>query len=196
MFCVDWGRRGAAPLLLSLLILGGCASGGSSGSAVPTSPQQQLHDQAVAAVRADDRDGAAALFTQLAQSYPRYATPWLNLALLAHARGDYSACSEYLQQALQRDATLAPAWNLQGVLAREANDIDAAQQAYETALANDGKYAPAWLNLGILLEIWRGERSAALAAYQNYLQYTPETEADPRVRGWIADLQRRMDQGA
>lgn len=196
MNCVDWGRQTAAPLLISLLLLGGCASGGGGSAAAPASPQQQLHSQAVAAVRADDRDTAVTLFTQLAESYPRYATPWLNLALLAHERGDYSACSDFLQQALQRDATLAPAWNLQGVLAREANDIDAAQQAYETALANDGTYPPAWLNLGILLEIWRGEWSAALAAYQNYLQYTPDTEADPRVRGWIADLQRRMDQGA
>ena len=200
MSCVNRLRVGFASLAAALL-LGACATGGTGGGSSPSSarassPEAQLHNQAVAAVQAGDPATAEALFLQLTQEHPRYATPWLNLALLLHKRGAHADSATVLAEAIKRDSGLAPAWNLQGVLAREANDVDAAEAAYRQALNADGSYAPAWLNLGILLEIWRGQLDGALRAYQKYQELSPAESVDPRVAGWIADLQRRLDRGA
>lgn len=185
--------------LVAALLIAGCAStGGGPGAstAKPDTPQGQLHARAVSLVQSGDPSQAEQVFLELTQTYPDYATPWLNVALLRYKRGDASGASEYLAQALKRDPKLAPAWNLQGVLARELNDVDAAEQAYRDAISADSSYAPAWLNLGILLEIWRGQLGAAMQAYQKYVELTPEDARDPRVAGWVADLQRRLDGGA
>lgn len=201
MSCVDM-RTGWARRLFSLfaaVLIAGCAStGGGPGksTAKPETPQGQLHAQAVSLVQSGDVVQAEQLFLEMTQSYPNYATPWLNVALLRYKRGDSNGAGEFLAQALVRDPQLAPAWNLQGVIAREINNIDAAEKAYRDALAADASYAPAWLNLGILLEIWRGQRGAAMQAYQKYVELTPDESRDPRVAGWIADLQRRLDRGA
>ena len=187
----------AVALALSLIVTG-CASTGGAGqsTAKPDTPQGQLHAQAVAAVQAGNPDQAEQLFLELTRTWPDYATPWLNVALLRYKRGDHSGAREYVLEAVKRDSKLAPAWNLQGVLAREINDIDAAETAYRDAISADARYAPAWLNLGILLEIWRGQLPAALQSYRKYVELTPEDAVDPRVAGWIADLQRRLDAGA
>jgi len=185
--------------LAGALLIAGCAStGGGPGesTAKPETPEGMAHARAVELVRSGDAAQAEEVFLQLTRSHPDYATPWLNVALLRHKRGDANGAGEYLAQALTRDPQLAPAWNLQGVIAREINDVDAAEQAYRDAISADSSYAPAWLNLGILLEIWRGQFDAAMQAYEKYVALTPEDQRDPRVAGWIADLQRRLDRGA
>ncbi len=201
MSCVDTRMRwfqGLTSLAAALLIAGCASTGGGPGTstAKPETPQGQLHARAVSLVQSGDAAQAEDLFLELTRTYPEYATPWLNVALLRHKRGDANGASEYLAQALTRDPKLAPAWNLQGVIAREINDVDAAEKAYRDAISADSSYAPAWLNLGILLEIWRGQLDAAMQAYEKYVELTPEDTRDPRVAGWIADLQRRLDRGA
>lgn len=200
MYCADRMPLFRAIATAIALSLAGCAgTGGSStggSTAKADSAEFQLHNQAVAAVRAGDPARAEQLFAELARQYPDYATPWLNVALLRYKRGDANGAGDAATEALKRDSGLAPAWNLQGVLAREVNDIDAAENAYRQALTVNSSYAPAWLNLGILLEIWRGQLAAALDAYEKYVEFSPESERDPRVAGWIADLQRRLDRGA
>ena len=200
MICANWIRPAttAAAGALLALTLAGCASGGGSGAgpAPADSDQATLHTEAVAAVAGGNAQRAEVLFRQLTDQYPRYATPWLNLALLRYRRGDLRTAQQALDEALQRDSNMAPAWNLQGVLAREAEDIDAAESHYRQAIAVDPGYAPAWLNLGILQEIWQGQLSAALASYRRYQELAEPGAVDPRVAGWIADLQRRLDRGA
>lgn len=190
--------RLAVLAVLATTLLSGCATVGGPGgdSAARDSVEGQQHQQAVAAIAAGDVARAEQLFTELTRNYPDYATPWLNLALLQYRRGDPNSAAANVDAALQRDDQLAPAWNLQGVLAREINNIDAAERAYRQAIAVDASYAPAWLNLGILLDIWRGQLSAALSAYERYVELSPEDQRDSRVAGWIADLQRRLDRGA
>lgn len=198
MFCAKtWNHSARIAATAFIFLVAGCATTGSDKStAKPQSPQAQIHSRAVEMVNNGDPRGAEQLFEQLTQTYPDYATPWLNVALLRYKRGDHKGAAFYLEQALERDAGLAPAWNLQGVMAREVNEIDAAEKAYRDALSADAGYAPAWLNLGILLEIWRGQLPAALQSYRKYVELTPESSVDPRVAGWIADLQRRLDNGS
>lgn len=198
MFCAKAGSRLSwVVAVVAAFVLSGCATTGSDKStAKPESPQAQLHARAVQAASDGDTQSAEHLFEQLTQNYPDYATPWLNVALLRYKRGDHKGAAYFLKQALDRDSGLAPAWNLQGVMARETNEIDAAEKAYRDALSADPRYAPAWLNLGILLEIWRGQLPAAMQSYQKYVELTPEDSVDPRVAGWIADLQRRLDTGS
>lgn len=190
--------RGLVGLTGALLIAGCASTGGGPGASTAKleTPEGQAHARGVELVRSGNAAQAEEVFLELTRSHPDYATPWLNVALLRHKRGDANGAGEYLAQALMRDPQLAPAWNLQGVIAREINDVDAAEKAYRDAINADSSYAPAWLNLGILLEIWRGQLGAAMQAYEKYVDLTPEGSRDPRVAGWIADLQRRLDRGA
>ena len=49
------------------------------------------------------------------------------------------------------------------------------------------------LNLAILYDLYMGKLPQALEHYQRYLELTSD-EKSP-VKGWVADLQRRMKAG-
>jgi tetratricopeptide (TPR) repeat protein len=64
-----------------------------------------------------------------------------------------------------------------------------AASSYEQAIAADPRYAPAWRNLGVVSDLYLGDPSRALKAFEHYKELTGE---DKPVSGWIAELRQRL----
>jgi tetratricopeptide (TPR) repeat protein len=74
---------------------------------------------------------------------------------------------------------------------RRAGEFAAAEQHYLACLAVRPDFGPAQLNLGILYELYLDRLDAALEAYRRYQGLVGEP--DPRVSGWMQDIERRLE---
>lgn len=150
----------------------------------------QQFEQAVAAMKAGDLAAAQEAFQGLAQAYPSYSSPLLNLGILLVRQGRLPQAEEALRAAVGRNDGNAPAFNQLGILYRRLGRFGEAEAAYRRALAADPEYALAHLNLGVLCDLYLQQPQCALEAYQRYLALA--SPPDARVSIWIKDLRMRL----
>jgi tetratricopeptide (TPR) repeat protein len=146
--------------------------------------------QATTAIGIEDYINAETLLLELISSFPEYASPRTNLALIYVNTGRVDEALPLLHDAIAmvpRDCI--PQIQL-ALVERSRNEFAAAETAYLVCLKAEPGNAIAHLNLGILYELYMGRFEDALAAYDEYQQLvgTP----DQRVAGWIANLSRRI----
>jgi tetratricopeptide (TPR) repeat protein len=79
----------------------------------------------------------------------------------------------------------------QGVSERVQGHFSLAKQAYERALALDPAHANAAYNLGILYDLYLGDKAQAQAQFEHYLALTPA--GDPQVAKWLIELKNRKE---
>jgi tetratricopeptide (TPR) repeat protein len=127
-------------------------------------------------------------FKQMELSYPNLAEPSLNLAIVLRGAGDLEGANEALQRATTRAPNYAMAWNELGLVRRSLGKFDDARMAYAKAISSDASYAPTHRNLGVLLDLYMQDPTAALAEFEQYRTLSGE---DKPVSGWIAELQHR-----
>jgi cellulose synthase operon protein C len=93
------------------------------------------------------------------------------------------------------DTTAAPgtaaALTRQGVNEREQGHFSEAKTAYERALALDPAHANAAYNLGILYDLYLGDKAQAQAQFERYLSLTPS--GDTQVSKWLVELKSRKE---
>jgi hypothetical protein len=80
-----------------------------------------------------------------------------------------------------------------GMALRLQGQFKAAGEAYAQAMAADAQAPAPVLNLAILHDLYLGDRAAALAGYERYLQLQQATagSADNTVQRWVAELKAR-----
>ena len=127
-------------------------------------------------------------FQQMELNYPALPEPSINLAIVLRGAGDLEGASAALQRATTRAPDYAVAWNELGLVRRNLGKFDDARMAYAKAIALDASYAPTHRNLGVLLDLYLQDPTAALAEMEQYRRLTGE---DKPVSGWIAELRRR-----
>jgi tetratricopeptide (TPR) repeat protein len=125
---------------------------------------------------------------QFELQHPGFATPAIDLGLLARRQGRLADAEVELQRATALDAANAPAWTELGVTLRQEGKFQDARAAYERAIAADADYAPAHRNMGVLLDLYLGDSAAALPEMERYKALTAE---DTPVSSWIAELRAR-----
>src|ERR1700722_11569868 len=125
---------------------------------------------------------------QFELQYPGFATPAIDLGLLARRQGKLADSDAALQRATTLDAANAAAWNELGMTLRREGKFSDVRAAYEHALAVDADYAPAHRNLGVLLDLYLGDPAAALPEVERFKALTAE---DKPVSSWIAELRTR-----
>ncbi len=153
---------------------------------------QSDYDRAVLLLETGDQAGAESEFLRFSAAHPGYAAPWVNLAIIQIAQGRHDEARASIDSALAIDADYAPAWNQLGILHRKSGNFSEAEAAYLNAVTVNPGYALAHLNLGILNDLYLGQLESALSAYQAYQAL--QTDEDPQVARWIADLSRRTGQ--
>ncbi len=146
-------------------------------------------DRAVLLQQTGDQTGAEAELLRFIAEYPSFAAPWVNLAMIQIAQGRADEARASLDSSFAVDQDYAPAWNQLGILHRKNGNFSEAEAAYLNAVTVSPDYALAHLNLGILNDLYLGRLEAALSAYEAYQAL--QSEADPQVARWIADLSRR-----
>jgi len=147
-------------------------------------------DAALAAMNDEDYPRAARLLDEITTAAPDLSGPWANLGVVRAELGDEVGARDAYQRAITLDERNCTAQTGLGILARNAGEFAQAEVHYRACLAADSEFAPAQLDLAILLELYLGRLPDALAAYRQY--QAMESEDDPRVSGWIADLERRL----
>ena len=199
----NWTERltsGHTALVL-LLALGACAGAPKhvevaegEGDTAPDWPAAALRDyeRALGLMDAGRDEDASRQLSELADRYPEYAGPLMNLGLLAARNGDSEAASGYFKLATSICATCAPAWNQLGILHREHGRFAEAEEAYRQALASDPDYALAHYNLGVLYDLYQGRHAAAVEHYERYVALAGGSGDTRQVDRWIADLRRRL----
>jgi tetratricopeptide (TPR) repeat protein len=127
-------------------------------------------------------------FKQMTLSYPRLATPFVNLGILYRKAGHLDQSEEALKGAVERNGSSAVAWNELGATQRLRGEFPDAAASYEKAIAADSNFAPAYRNLGVVSDLYLGDPERALTALERYKELTGE---DRPVTSWIAELRQR-----
>jgi tetratricopeptide (TPR) repeat protein len=157
---------------------------------VPPEAQQQF-DKALASLKAGDVASATQQLQKLANAYPTFTGPLINLGLIELKASRYEPAAAYFKQALQRDPKSATANNYLGVCYRYLGKFKEAEAAYQQALASDDSYAVAHLNLGVLYDLYLQKPELALPEYVRYQALLPAPDA--KVAGWIKEISARLN---
>lgn len=173
------------------------ASGDAAGAAAtapveePLPPQAvQQFDQAVVHMSAGDVATAEREFRALADAYPTYSGPLLNLGILQVKAGRFEDAEKTLRGAVERNADNAQAFNQLGIVYRKLGRFKDADSAYQRAVQIDPNYAIAYLNLGVLCDLYLQQPQRALEAYERYLALAGAP--DEKVNGWVTELKKRL----
>ncbi|MET3106248.1 tetratricopeptide (TPR) repeat protein [Oxalobacteraceae bacterium GrIS 2.11] len=84
--------------------------------------------------------------------------------------------------------------NQQGIALRQQGQFGKAAEAYQQAIKLDDRYGPALLNLGILYDLYLGDRQQAMEMYTRYLALKPD--GDAQVSKWVTELKNRKPNAA
>ncbi|MCP4765975.1 MAG: tetratricopeptide repeat protein [Gammaproteobacteria bacterium] len=158
--------------------------------AEPIDPNQHTYEEAIAALKDGDTEGALVLLMRLSGEAPDKPRLFTNLGLAYFSLQQADLAEQAFQQAVTRDPDDAVAYNHLGILQRLNGRFQEALVQYQRAIEIDDSYAPAYLNLGILFDLYLQDLEKALQQYQKYQLLS--SEDNPQVGGWIVDIERRL----
>jgi tetratricopeptide (TPR) repeat protein len=130
-------------------------------------------------------------FLTLADDYPELSGPALNLALVYRHKEDNRQAEHWFKQSFARNKNNLQAYNQYAIFLREQGRFEQAEAAYQQALSISEADADTHLNLGILYDLYRGEKKSALQHFYRYQEL--QLSEDRVVAGWIADLERQLN---
>lgn len=206
------------PLLLIVVLAGGCASTERKKTAEPTAttsgelaplvliPNPYLDQSvkvpptaetgfrnALVAMQSEDWNTAEQQLRELHQKHPELSGPVVNLAIVLWRKDKLAEAESHFQQALAINPLNNDAYIQWGLFLREQGRFPDAEAAYLKALEVWPHNAAAHRNLGILYDLYMGKFDAALRHYEMVLRLS--SEPNKEVEGWIIDLKRRLAAG-
>jgi Tfp pilus assembly protein PilF len=215
----DRSSAGFVPLVLLLLLLGGCTVGNNvaphgnaddlqvqNGSTVARPATQTKgfvlkekanlgvnsrrdFDRAVEFLNNDDFEKAIELLEKIVETSPGVTAPYINLAIAYRKIGKPGPAEEHLKAALKLFPKHPVASNEYGLLLRTAGRFTEARNVYEATIAKYPEYLPARKNLAILCDLYLNDQDFALAQYELYSEVDP---GDEQVKLWISELRLRQ----
>lgn len=154
------------------------------------SEQQQLLALAETSSEHQDWARAAEILGTLLDQRPDYARAKARLAWVRQQQGDLQDAEALYRQALAQDPTDALTVNNLALLIQAEGNYRQAQELLLKGLQYSPEVPELHFNLAVVSELYLLDLQTALAHYRRYQQLA-EGE-NPRVAGWIADLERRI----
>lgn len=147
--------------------------------------------RAQAAMNAKNYKAAVGLWSLMTETYPKLSGPYVNLGIANWKLGELQEAENAFKFAIQTNKYNTDAYTQLGVLYREQGKFLDAEQTYLSALEAWPHNREAMLNLGMLYDLYMGRFADALRYYRLSQRLVPEP--DRTVKGWIIDLERRVD---
>lgn len=158
-------------------------------------PQHLLkaHDQALAFMKSGQDNLARDLLAEIYRQAPDSIGAAINLTLVEMKLDHLDAARKVLEELAVRQPERADIVNLQGVVERKSGHFDKAEHYFIHATELDPELPDPVLNLGILFDLYLGNKRKALDYYERYqeLKILRDGEKDPAAALWIADLKRK-----
>ena len=152
---------------------------------------QKLFERALEFHRAQDWPEAELAWQELALAAPKLSGPQLNLGIVYEATGRPELAENSYRKAIEINRLNVNAYNQLAILKREQGKFAEAETLYTQALRIWPDHPTSHRNIAILYDLYMGKLEQALAHYQRYSQL--EEEPERALKGWIRDLQRRLD---
>jgi Tfp pilus assembly protein PilF len=147
-------------------------------------------EKANAAIEKKQWQEAEGQLSWLLENYPQLSGPYLDLALVYRQTRQQEKAADYFSKAIETNPTNLVAYNQYGIFLREQGEFQAAEAQYLKALAVWEPYPETHRNLGVLNDLYLGNKKAALRHYYRYQELT--LGKDRLVAAWIADLERQL----
>ncbi len=156
---------------------------------------QAVYNEALQAMKNGKTGQALSLFEDLAEKYPDYSGPQVNLGIIYRNKGIYDEAAKMFSKAVEVNKNNLEAYNQLAYVYRQQGKFKEAEQVYADALVIWPNYAAIHYNMGILYDVYLGKLDNALSHFETF--QTLQAAEDKKVAGWIADLKRRIaKQGA
>lgn len=127
----------------------------------------------------------------LVNQNPEHPDVQANLGIVRKALGNEEAAKTHFSKALQASPGHAVAANNLALMKQKAGDFREARQLLEQAIERNPKADKLHYNLAVLCELYLMDLDKALTHYRRYQSL--QSEPDPKVAGWITDLERRTN---
>ncbi|QDP01929.1 tetratricopeptide repeat protein [Thalassotalea sp. PS06] len=134
-------------------------------------------------------DGRKAL-EKISINHPNLSGIKLKLGDIALKDNNLKLAQVYYRQAISANEFNYFAHNRLGTVLRKLGQFEAAKAHYLAAIDSWPAFAPAHHNLGILLDIYLGDKAGAIQHYQTYQVLTDSKNR--KVNGWIADSSAQL----
>ncbi|MGQ7274746.1 tetratricopeptide repeat protein [Marinobacter sp. V034] len=201
----------AAAMGLVVLVFAGCAAGPSPQSgdatteataaataakvrpepAAMTPVQQKQYDEARQRASSGQTEEAIVILAALQAERPDLAAVSARLAWLQQQHGNVEQAIELNKEALDTDPGNEMATNNLALLLQSKGEFKQAREYLDQGLSWHPDSPKLHYNLAILSELYLLDLPSALQHYQRY--QTLEPNGSEQVKGWIADLQRRLN---
>lgn len=148
---------------------------GSAAPSVPAQGEAPVEAALASALRlyeAGRLEEAEQAYQEILGLYPGQHVATLQLALIAHRRGNGVRAIELVEEALRLNPLYPPAHNHMGNALRGAQRFEESISSYRRAIALDSAYAAPHFNLGTVL-LGKGEIEGALASFEAGLAIDP-----------------------
>jgi len=162
---------------------------------LPLAPNVKAQfEQATALIEQGKLTQAVSQFELLHQHNPMLSGPLLKLGDIALKRQQQSIASDYFKQALSLNANNYVASSRLATIKREQGDFAGAKKHYLLALNSWPGLVSAHINLGILYDLYLGNKEDALAHYKlaQRLNELANKPTDKRLKMWIVDVSRQL----
>lgn len=138
-----------------------------------------------------DLDGARKSFEQAAQADGKFALPWIRIAALDAARGDWQAALDHSQKAIDINPAAFPhAYELNALANTNLQKLDAAEKSATEGikLDRDHRYPELEYALGTVLKV-KQDRDGAVKHLKAYLDEAPNGPNVATAKSQLAELQ-------
>jgi len=137
---------------------------------------------------------ATAAFEKLSLQFPTLSGPFLKLGNIALTQSDQALALTRYKQALKINPYNYVASSRLAMIKREQGDFSGAEQYYLLALKAWPGLVSAHVNLGILYDLYLGNKEDALAHYKlaQKLNELASKPVNKRLKMWIVDVSRQL----
>lgn len=135
---------------------------------------------------------AKGLLELMVETYPTLSGPYANLGIVHYQLKEYPEAEKALKFAIETNSLNFDAYAQLGLVLREQGRFKDAEATYLKALELWPHHLASAYNLGILYDLYMGQFQDALTYYT--LSQKLIGDDDRQIKGWIIDLQRRMEE--